>query len=117
MDDSTNLGYYYCFNCNDAGKHKENPNQATCDICGSTDCVNFPHGFTLNWSEIDTLSRISTDKAFILSMDDLKKHDVIEFNVKMAQFKTQTNSTTNPNPTNPVVPNAVLRQSPQVLGE
>ena len=90
MDDSTNLGYYYCFNCNDAGKHKENPNQATCDICGSTDCVNFPHGFTLNWSEIDTLSRISTDKAFILSMDDLKKHDVIEFNVKMAQFKTQT---------------------------
>ena len=91
MDDGTNLGYYYCFSCNDAGKHKENPNQETCDRCGSTDCVNFPHGFTLNWNEIDTLGKVSTDKAFILSMNDLKEHDIIEFNIKMAQFKTQAN--------------------------
>ena len=31
MDDNTNLGYYYCIDCEDVGRHKEDPNKETCD--------------------------------------------------------------------------------------
>ena len=39
MDDNTNLGYYYCIDCEDVGRHKEDPNKETCDKCGSHDCI------------------------------------------------------------------------------
>ena len=86
MDDNTNLGYYYCIDCEDVGRHKEDPNKETCDRCGSYDCICFPNGFTLNLQELWTLGYISKDKKFWQAMIDLKEKDIIEFNAKMAQF-------------------------------
>lgn len=89
MDDNTNLGYYYCIDCEDVGRHKEDPNKETCDRCGSHDCICFPNGFTLNLQELWTLGYISKDKKFWQAMIDLKEKDIIEFNAKMAQFNQQ----------------------------
>ena len=89
MDDNTNLGYYYCIDCEDVGRHKEDPNKETCDKCGSHDCICFPKGFTLNLQELWTLVYISKDKKFWQAMIDLKEKDIIEFNAKMAQFNQQ----------------------------
>ena len=39
--------------------------------------------------EFDILCEISNDDAFYNAMNDLKEKDIIEFNLKMSQFRTQ----------------------------
>ena len=39
--------------------------------------------------EFQILRQVSNDPSFILAMDKLKSEDIIEFNLKMSQFKTQ----------------------------
>ncbi len=41
--------------------------------------------------EFNTILYISGDSAFIDAMDELKAKDIIEFNLKMSQFKNQVN--------------------------
>jgi uncharacterized protein with PIN domain len=44
----------------------------------------------LTVTELKTLKKISLDPDFILTMDKLKTKDIIEFNLKMSQFKQST---------------------------
>lgn len=41
--------------------------------------------------ELDIIASISSDSSFIEAMDNLKQKDIIEFNLKMSQFKSQVN--------------------------
>lgn len=96
---------YYCTNCiNDEQIHRklvENKmftymeiNNGFIDFKDSkTDHSKCPHcnGSTVEMSltveEWNVLKNISTDSSFILEMDKLKKSDIVDFNLKMSQFK------------------------------
>lgn len=54
-----------------------------CKTCGSTDIVKL----TISVQEVLELLKISKDINFILAMNELKEKDIIEFNLKMSQFK------------------------------
>lgn len=41
--------------------------------------------------EFDDIIDISNDPSFIQAMDELKSKDIVEFNLKMSQFRTQIN--------------------------
>lgn len=43
----------------------------------------------ISWDELSIIEDISTDRDFIQAMIDLKEKDIIEYNLKMSQFKTQ----------------------------
>lgn len=43
--------------------------------------------------ELDIIASISSDSSFIEAMDELKSKDIIEFNLKMSQFKSQVSQT------------------------
>lgn len=66
-----------------------------CDICGFTkeslthdEC---PVCHSNNWidADISILKKISTDTNFIQAMMDLKEKDIIEYQLKLSQFKAQ----------------------------
>ena len=40
--------------------------------------------------ELKVINKISTDREFLDAMIELKKKDIIEYNLKMSQFKAQT---------------------------
>ena len=44
----------------------------------------------LSTSEFNALSKISNDSNFIISMDKLKEENIIDFNLKMSQFKANS---------------------------
>ena len=52
--------------------------------CGRLEIVN-----NISCEELITMDRISHDNDFILAMIDLKEKDIIEYNLKMSQFRTQ----------------------------
>lgn len=43
----------------------------------------------ISWDELSIIEDISTDKEFLQAMIDLKEKDIIEYNLKMSQFKSQ----------------------------
>lgn len=45
----------------------------------------------ISWDELSIIEDISTDKNFLQAMIDLKEKDIIEYNLKMSQFRTQVN--------------------------
>lgn len=61
-----------------------------------TNCKYCNHPLTpmnITVSELDTILDISGDSSFIDAMDELKQKDIIEFNLKMSQFKSQVSQT------------------------
>lgn len=52
-------------------------------------CHNSIQELSLTIDEWEILKQVSTDSNFILAMDKLKQDDVIEFNLKLTQFKSQ----------------------------
>ncbi len=56
-------------------------------------CTKHPHQklikSIITCEEFEILRRVSNDPSFIQAMDELKQKDIIEFNLKMSQFKTQ----------------------------
>lgn len=63
-----------------------------CSECGTTLVK-----MNLTVEEFDTIIDISGDPSFIEAMDELKQKDPIEFNLKLAQFKTQIGQQQNAN--------------------
>lgn len=57
----------------------------TDNIC--PECHNPIQELSLTIEEWNVLKQISTDANFILEMDNLKQSDIIDFNLKMSQFK------------------------------
>lgn len=43
----------------------------------------------ISWDELAIIENISNDKNFLQAMIDLKEKDIIEYNLKMSQFKSQ----------------------------
>ena len=43
----------------------------------------------ISWDELSIIADISTDRNLLQAMIDLKEKDIIEYNLKMSQFKTQ----------------------------
>ena len=101
---------YYCPNCLNNGETKETFRMITENggrqleirdsrlINGFVDVVYkldaCPHcgsefiELLLTTKEWKILKNISTDSDFIFAMDELKKNNIIDFNLKMSQFKT-----------------------------
>lgn len=68
---------YTCSICN----FKNNYKFKECPICGGKN--------TMRNEEEDTLNAISTDPQFLQAMRDLKEKDIIEYELKMSQFRSQ----------------------------
>lgn len=89
--------------CNDCYKNKEHVSQIFSSVFVDPDvykdqCLQCKgHDMTqlnLDQDEGYTLMMVSKDPDFILAMDKLKGEDLIEFNLKMAQFKQSLPQTT-----------------------
>lgn len=63
------------------------------EVCKNKTCVDHPNQklikSLITCEEFQILREISNEPSFMSAMDDLKSKDVIEFNLKMSQFKTQ----------------------------
>lgn len=56
-------------------------------------CENIMVKMNLTNNEFNIIIKISGDSSFIDAMDELKQKDIIEFNLKMSQFKSQVSQT------------------------
>ena len=73
-----------CKRCNHIGIYSPDYNvhmQSSC--CGKLETVN------ISCEELSIMSHIANDNDFFLAMIDLKEKDIIEYNLKMSQFRTQ----------------------------
>lgn len=68
---------YTCTVCN----FKNNYKFKECPICGGKD--------TMKNEEEETLKSVSTDPQFLKAMQELKEKDIIEYELKMSQFRSQ----------------------------
>lgn len=68
---------YKCNICN----YRSNYKFKECPICGGKN--------TMRNEEEDTLNAISTDPQFLKAMQELKEKDIIEYELKMSQFRSQ----------------------------
>jgi len=77
-----------CLQCTvSAGEdYKKNDFISKCPICGSENICLL---YNLSDSDLSILCKISVDKEFLTSMDNLKKENPIDYQLKMSQFKTQ----------------------------
>lgn len=98
--------WYFCEKCQEKNRPAGCPgfipvgdlfDKTKCIFCGYKDI----HIIPLQDKEMDVLTNISSDPSFINAMVDLKEKDPIEFQLKLAQFKS-----TRPTPT-PSVRNKV----------
>lgn len=56
----------------------------TCEVCGDT-----VHDLSMTSQEYKIIIQVSNDPSFILAMEELKKKDIIEYNMKFSQMKSQ----------------------------
>lgn len=56
-------------------------------------CENKLVNIDFDANDFKTIIKISTDESFIQAMIDLKEKDIIEYNLKMSQFKAQLSQT------------------------
>ena len=57
-----------------------------CPLCG---CSNFYPPCNISYNDVKVISKISNDDSFFLAMNELKGKDVIEYELKMSQFRNQ----------------------------
>ena len=91
-DEQNNNGYAYSIN-NGFIVFGDNTN-STNDKCPK--CNGFVSEMALTVEEWDVLKQVSTDAGFIVSMNQLKKNDVIDFNLKLSQFRANISMTNQP---------------------
>lgn len=82
------------------GFYKDNQS-CVCPICNS-----MLSSLSLTVEEWEVLKQVSVESSFILAMDKLKQDDIIEFNVKLSQFKSQSTqqNTTSQSQSTPNIP-------------
>lgn len=78
------MGKYLCMVCG-----SENDDTDFCQVCHVPKklFISIEH-FDMPKDDIITLARISNDEHFLQSMNTLYNKDVIEYNLKLSQFKT-----------------------------
>ena len=74
---------FWCVNCESVIKDNN-----VCNKCNSNNLVKINNN-KITIGELLILKSISKDISFIETMIDLKEKDIIEFNLKMSQFKSQ----------------------------
>lgn len=80
------MSKYLCMVCG-----TENEDTDFCRVCHvPKKCFIDIEQLNIPTDDIITLARISNDKNFLQSMNDLYNKDVIEYNLKLSQFKTNT---------------------------
>ena len=80
------MSKYLCMVCG-----TENEDTDFCQVCHvPKKCFIDIEQLNIPTDDIITLARISNDKNFLQSMNDLYNKDVIEYNLKLSQFKTNT---------------------------
>ena len=80
------MSKYLCMVCG-----TENEDTDFCQTCHvPKKCFINIEQLNLPADDIITLARISNDNNFLQSMNDLYNKDVIEYNLKLSQFKTNT---------------------------
>lgn len=80
------MSKYLCMVCG-----TENEDTDFCQTCHvPKKCFINIEQLNLPTDDIITLARISNDNNFLQSMNDLYNKDVIEYNLKLSQFKTNT---------------------------
>ena len=88
-----------CKRCNQIGVYSSDVNVHMWNsCCGKLETVD------INSEELSIISHISNDNDFFLAMIDLKEKDIIEYNLKMSQFRTQLEQHKSSNTKNDTVP-------------
>lgn len=78
----------HCINCCTWNSSLIDEKEMICTRCHSNNIIELPD--TISTLDISILHSISKDKNFWQAMIDLRQNDIIEYNLKMAQFKQQT---------------------------
>lgn len=73
-----------CTKCNKIGACDENANIHKVNNCNGTLIA-----INITCEELYTIDDVSHDDSFLQAMIDLKEKDIIEYNLKMSQFRTQ----------------------------
>ncbi len=73
-----------CEKCGKIGFYDVNAN-----IHGAQGCNGNAVRCNISFEELDTMSRVANDNNFFQAMMDLKEKDLIEYQLKMSQFRTQ----------------------------
>ena len=73
-----------CDRCGDIGLYYENET-----IHGANGCNGNAIECNISCEDLDIIEDISNDNDFIQAMIDLKEKDIIEYNLKMSQFRSQ----------------------------
>lgn len=89
MDNELHKGFYYCITCKNIAKVNCSVDDIKCSKCGSVNCAYFPNRINLPDIEIDVIKQISTDHKFWNAMIQLKENNIIDYELKMNQFREQ----------------------------
>ena len=73
-----------CTKCNKIGLYNENET-----IHGANGCNGHTVECNISYEELCIISRVVNDNDFFQAMMDLKEKDIIEYGVKMSQFRAQ----------------------------
>lgn len=80
---------YWCPKCHNIFDDKFDKKMNQCKQCNSFDIVIMPENLNITMGELIIIAKISTDKNFCQSIINLKENDIIEYQLKLSQFKTQ----------------------------
>lgn len=81
---------YWCPKCHNIFDDKFDKEKNQCKQCNSFDIVFMPDNLSMTMGELIIISKISTDKDFCQAIVNLKEKDPIEYQLKMSQFKNNT---------------------------
>lgn len=77
----------WCTNCNTGNQNDFDTDKMICRRCQSTNIANISGKMTVG--DIMTITNISKDVSFLEAMSKLHDTDIIEYNLKMSQFRNQ----------------------------
>lgn len=78
---------FYCIDCDTANNSDFDNENMKCKRCGSNNIADIAG--TMTFEDIWALTNISKDKNFLMAMSRLHETDIIDYNLKMSQFKSQ----------------------------
>lgn len=80
---------YWCPECHNIFDDKFDKDKKQCKQCNYSNIILLPDNLNIKMGELFLLSDISKDINFLNSMIELKQNDVIEYELKMSQFRNQ----------------------------
>ncbi|MEY8339467.1 hypothetical protein AALB16_15860 [Lachnospiraceae bacterium 62-35] len=78
---------FWCINCSTGNKDDFDFEKMICKRCGSSNIVDISGNLKIK--DIFTITSISKESNFLKAMDKLYNTDIIEYELKMSQFRNQ----------------------------